>query len=291
MQDAATSVGTPRPPIAGPASGAKSLRLRRALQIVVLGVVLELVLTWVLHLFLFHPSRVEDLSIERFGGRRVRYETDDGVTLTSWLVPARGGRRRTVVYFHGNAATASDCGYWADQLAQRGADVLLAEYRGYGANEGSPSARGLERDAEAAVHYLLIERHVSPSQLVIHGQSLGGGAAVVALAGVGRCAAGGILESTFTSLHDMASAVIGFPLTRLVYDAYGLNSAGRASLIRAPLLHLHGDRDEVVPYAQGLELQAQLRTARFVRVRGGTHNVGDPAARQAMLDFVEHVVP
>lgn len=57
------------------------------------------------------------------------------------------------------------------------------------------------------------------------------------------------------------------------------------------VLHLHGDEDEVVPYALGEALQARLPSARFLRIRGGSHNVAGPAARDAMLAFVEEVAP
>src|SRR5262249_58687814 len=132
----------------------------------------------------------------------VDYLADDGVRLSAWWPPARGARRRTLVFFHGNAETASDGWAWADALADRGTDVLLAEYRGYGHSEGSPSARGIERDAEAAIRYLRDEQHVPLSELVVHGQSLGGAAAFAALAGPANDCAGAVIESTFSSLHD-----------------------------------------------------------------------------------------
>ncbi len=282
-------------PVAGGATpGTRSKRSRRAvlaLRGVGLALLVEFALTFVLHSLLFHPRTTENRSIERVGGTRVRYRTTDGVALVGWLVRAHGPRRRTVVYFHGNAATASDYWGWADALAARGADVLLAEYRGYGESDGDPSAHGVEHDADAAIRYVLEVRRVSPRRLVVHGQSLGGAAAIVALSGSAREAAGGIVESTFTSLHAMSRAVLGVALTRLVYDGYALDSAARAPAIRARLLHVHGDRDEVVPFANGEALQARLPNARFLRVRGGTHNVADPAARAAMLDFVDEVVP
>lgn len=295
-EPAADEPATREPTSAEPTRGAepRSRRARwlsRGARVLGLLLLFELALGWIFQALLFHPTRDENPSIEHVGGARVSYRTDDGLTLVGWMVPAQGTARRTVVYFHGNATTASDCWRWADALSQRGADVLLAEYRGYGKSDGSPSARGLERDADAAIRYVREVRHASPRTLIVHGQSLGGAAAVVALSGRARDAAGGILESTFTSLHDMSRAVLGVPLSWLVYDAYGLDSAARAPAIRARVLHVHGDRDEVVPYALGEALQSKLRTARFLRVRGGTHNVSDAAARQAMLDFVEEVAP
>lgn len=247
-------------------------------------------LTKVLHLFLFHPSSVEDAHVERIG-TRVRYRASDGVELASWWIPATAPRRRTVVYFHGNAATASDCWWWAQELAAEGADVLLAEYRGYGQSAGTPSARGIGLDAEAAIRYLREERGVPMRELVVHGQSLGGAAAMVALSGPASDAAGGVLESTFTSLHDMARAVVGLPLSRIVRDAYALDSATAAPLVRAPILHLHGEADEVIPFALGEALDRLLPHSTFLRIAGGTHNLVDENARREIRKFVAERVP
>ncbi len=266
-------------------------RARKALHVGALLGSIYLVLSYALSWMLFHPSREVGRDVERVGGERVSYVTRDGVRLVSWLVPARGPRRRTVVYFHGNAGVASACWGWAASLAERGADVLLAEYRGYGESEGSPSAAGIELDAEAAVRFVLEERRVPASELVVQGQSLGGAAAIAALAGPARDAAGGVLESTFTSLHDMGRAVVGLPLTYLVPDAYHLNSAARAPRLSIPILQIHGDRDETIPFSQGEQLRELLRPRRFVRVPGGTHNLVDPRVDEEILRFIEEVAP
>lgn len=250
----------------------------------------HLVLTSILHMFLFHPSAAEAPEVARIG-ERAEYAADDGVRLSGWWVPARGARRRTLVFFHGNAETASDGWHWADALADRGTDVLLAEYRGYGQSQGAPSARGIERDAEAAIRYLVEERHVTPGELVVQGHSLGGAAAITALAGPASRAAGAVIESTFTSLHDMARHIVGLPLTRLLPDAYALDSAARAPSIHVPILHVHGDRDEVIPFELGVRLGALFPSERFVRVEGGMHNLGEPAVTREILAFVEDVAP
>jgi pimeloyl-ACP methyl ester carboxylesterase len=248
------------------------------------------VLASVLNMFLFHPSSEEAPEIARIG-ERVTYTSEDGVRLSSWWVPARGERRRTLVYFHGNAATASDLWFWADALADHRTDVLLAEYRGYGQSEGAPSARGIERDAEAAIRYLLDERHVALSELVVQGQSLGGAAAITALAGPASHAAGGVIESTFTSLHDMARVIVGVPLTRLLPDAYALDSASRAPSIHVPILQLHGDGDQVIPFELGERLGTLWPNGEFVRVPRGAHNLADPSVQPRIFAFIDRVAP
>lgn len=265
-------------------------RVRRGVMIVVVLGGVGALLTSILHVFLFHPSSDEVPEVARVA-ERVAYRAEDGVRLEGWLVRARGRRHRTVVSFHGNAATASGMWPFGVWLAQRGSDVLLAEYRGYGRSEGRPSARGIERDAEAAVRFLLEARGVAPSELVVHGQSLGGAAALAALAGPAREAAGGIVESTFTSLHDMARVVVGLPLTRLVPDAWALDNLARAGEVRAPMLQIHGDRDEVIPYALGERLRERLRPRRFVRVRGGAHNLERAEVNDAIDAFLREVTP
>ena len=252
--------------------------------------VLHHVLTYVLSTFLFHPSRDEGDEIARVA-ERVEYVTRDGVRIRSWLVRSRTPRRRTVVYFHGNGGLAAGSSHWGQWLAERGSDVLLAEYRGYGASEGTPSAAGIERDAEAAIHYLRDVEHVPPRELVVHGQSLGGAAAIAALAGPARDAAGGVIESSFTSLHDMGRAVLGIPLTYVVSDAYHLNNLARAGEVRAPILQLHGDADDLIPFAQGRRLSEGLRSRRFVTIEGGLHNLASPRVPEEVQRFLEEVAP
>lgn len=284
-------MSSPDPPAPSPWTPPRGTRRRTLLVVAqVLGypAIIFVVLSYILQMMLFHPSREEAREVERLG-QRVTYRASDGVRLSSWLVRARGSRRRTLVYFHGNAATASDCWGWASLLREQGTDVLLAEYRGYGQSEGRPSAAGIELDAAAAVRFLLEDERVPPSELVVHGQSLGGAAAISALAGPARDAAGGVIESSFTSLHDMARQVVGLPLTYAVPDAYHLDSASRASRVRAPVLQIHGDQDEVIPYAIGERLRDALSPRRFVRVPGGQHNLLDVDAE--IVRFLDEVAP
>ncbi len=275
------------------ASAPSSARGRAILGVLVVLAALfgiHALLTSILAAFLFHPSGEPPLE-PRPGLERVSYVTSDGVRLSGWLVRARGERRRTVVSFHGNAATAANTIPWGEWLASEGADVLLAEYRGYGESEGAPSASGIERDAEAAVRFVLDVLHRAPSELVVYGQSLGGAAAIAALAGPARGAAGGIVESSFTSLHDMARVSVGLPLTYLIPDAYSLNSLARASEVRAPILALHGASDHLIPFAQGRRLAQALRARRFVAIERGEHNLERGQVEDAIRRFLDEVTP
>jgi len=235
-----------------------------------------LVLWWplgtaILHAFLFHPSQAGATAALPTGIERVRY--GDGQRLNGYFVHA-SAPRRTIVFFHGNAGDAWHALPLAQSLAMDGSDVMLAEYRGYGGSNGWPSAFGVREDGEAAMHYLLAERHVDPSHLVVTGQSLGGAVAIDALAH--HRVAAGVLFSTFTTLHDMSRAVIGFPLSWTVPDAWAFDSRDALAHVHAPLAFFHGDADELIPLTLARELYAAAPAPKELTVvHGGTHNLGN----------------
>jgi len=251
--------------------------------------VIQFVLRFVLHTMLFHPQTADDVEARALGAETVSYAADDGPLLRGYWMDAVGPRQRTVVCFHGNGETASQNTSWAAALAAQGSDVLLAEYRGYGGSTGSPSARGIERDADAAIRYLTDERQVPLDELVVYGRSLGGAAAIHVLSGTAREARAGVLHSTFTSLHDLASNTLGVPLTRLVVDGWALNSVAKATRVRVPIFHAHGDSDTLIPYRIAEQLHAAFPphpNSRFLTVLGGTHNSFERSTYDAIEAFI-----
>lgn len=259
-----------------------------ALVFVVLVLATERLLTWVLALFLFHPHGVLRAEVGGHEAEEVHYPSEDGVELVGYYVPPRARRQRTVLVFHGNATTASEQVGWAEVLGAESA-VFFAEYRGYGASDGTPSARGIECDAEAAVRYLREVRGTPSSELVVIGRSLGGAAAIHVLAGVAHDARAGVIDSTFTSLHAMSSEILGIPLTYLVRDGYALDSLARAPRVRAPVFQTHGDADALIPLAQAQALHAALSEDARLGLRvvsGGPHARPDERTMRELLAFV-----
>jgi fermentation-respiration switch protein FrsA (DUF1100 family) len=115
----------------------------------------------------------------------------------------------------------------------------------------------------------------------------------VALAAEGPLG-GVILESTFTSLPDLARAVAG-PLGRLLVRE-GFDSIGRIPTVRTPLLFFHGDRDEVVPFALGRRLfEAAPDPKDFEVIAGARHNdtveVGGAPYIARIAAFLAEVTP
>jgi uncharacterized protein len=154
-------------------------------------------------------------------------------------------------------------------LSAAGFDVLAFDYRGYGRSSGRPSEHGTYRDARAARDALLRQEGVDAARVLYLGESLGG-AVTLALA-VELPPAGLILQSTFTSVRDMAR--LHYPLIpgALVPDAYP--SLRLVRRLGTPLLVLHGDRDPIVPPVHGDELFAAAPGPKRIEVfAGAAHN-------------------
>ena len=177
----------------------------------------------------------------------VAIETGDGERLHGWWVPAAAPAHGHVLFLHGNAGNIGDRVPHVELLAAAGLDVLAFDYRGYGGSSGRPSERGTRRDAAAARAALLRRPGVDPERVLYVGESLGG-AVALALA-IDAPPAGLVLQSTFTSIRDMAR--LHYPLVprAVVPDAYP--SLRLVAAVRTRLLVLHGDRDELVPLMYG----------------------------------------
>jgi pimeloyl-ACP methyl ester carboxylesterase len=174
--------------------------------------------------------------------------TEDGQWLHGWWVPATGGPRLGhVLLLHGNAGNIGDRVPHVELLAAAGFDVLAFDYRGYGRSSGRPGEQGTYRDARAALAMLLRQDGVDPARVLYLGESLGG--AIALELALSSPPAGLILQSAFTSIRDMARAHYPFIPRSAVPDAYP--SVRLIAGLRAPLLCLHGERDEIVPLLYG----------------------------------------
>jgi uncharacterized protein len=192
----------------------------------------------------------------------VTIATEDGERLHGWWIPAEGSPAAHVLLCHGNAGNVGDRVVHAALLTAAGLDVLLFDYRGYGRSSGRPSEPGTYRDARAARRALLEQPGVDPSRLLYLGESLGGAVALVLA--LEAPPAGLILQSTFTSVRDLAR--LHYPLIpkRLVPDAYP--SSRRIADLHAPLLVLHGDRDEIAPPSHAERLYAAAKEPKRLHV-------------------------
>lgn len=212
----------------------------------------------------------------------ITLHTQDNLELMSWYKPAINNQP-TVLYLHGNAGHIGYRMHLARQFINAGLGVLLLEYRGYGGNKGRPSEQGLYKDGQAALTFLN-QQGIKPEKLILYGESLGTGVATELASKHAVCAV--ILQAPYTSL--IALAHFHYPLIFLKpWDKF--DSLARIQAINAPLLVLHGEQDNVVPYKEGLTLfNAANEPKKMITFRNlDHHNLWDtPDFSREVLQFI-----
>ena len=207
-------------------------------------VVLARVLRWE-DAFIYFPTRATYMTPAEMG---LAYEDvrfgEDG-RLHGWFVPGRS--RVVILWCHGNAGNLSVPGRieYMKRLHDRlGVGFFIFDYRGYGQSAGKPTEAGLYQDARDALAYLHSRGDVDPDRIVYYGKSLGG--AVASHLATREPPYRLILESAFSSAPDMAQVVFPFlPVRYLVTSRF--SNRDHLAGVHAPVLIIHGDRDEKVP--------------------------------------------
>lgn len=241
--------------------------------------------------FIFYPDDylIADPSDWGMPFEDVYFSTADGLTLNGWFVP--GEKEMTWLWFPGNAGNIS---YRLDNLRllhhRLSLNIFIFDYRGYGRSQGRPSEEGTYLDAEAALDYLRSRRDIDPDAIIFFGRSLGS-AIAVNLATKHKCL-GLILESPPTSLVGMMKRL--FPSLPPEELPIKYDSLSKIKRISVPLLILHGDCDEVVPFFMGRKLyEAANEPKQFYTIENAGHNdtymVGGEEYFQAIENFIESV--
>jgi fermentation-respiration switch protein FrsA (DUF1100 family) len=222
--------------------------------------------------FIYFPYRMIEVTPDTAGlsYEDVSFKSSDGLNLSGWFIPAED-QIGVLLFCHGNAGNIS---HRLDSILlfnRLRLGVLIFDYRGYGKSGGAPSEIGTYLDAEAAWNYLVHERKVPPHEIVVFGRSLGG--SIAARLSEMYTPKALIIESTFTSMGDLAARFYPFLPVRLLlrfqYDT--LSSLKRVS---APILIVHSRDDELVPFSHAEKLFSEFEGPKeLLEIRGG-HNDG-----------------
>jgi len=182
----------------------------------------------------------------------------EGERLNAWWVPAQAADPQAapaLLYLHGARVNLSGSVYRIRGYARMGFNVLAIDFRGYGrSSERLPSEQSVDEDARAAWDWL-VGRVPQARRRVIYGHSLGGAVAVTLAAAVGPAGAL-VLESTFTSMREMAErSAFGFlPLDALLTQRFEVLE--KIARVQMPVLIVQGSEDSIVPVEMAQELFA-----------------------------------
>jgi len=251
----------------------KKFIVNRLLVIGIALIVIALLIQVFENKFIYFPPRypVGWVSPQVYGlaPEEVWITAEDGVRLNAWFL-ANSASPKVLLWFHGNA---ENIGMGLEQMkafSHLGTNIFAIDYRGYGKSEGSPNEAGVYRDGEAAFRYLTEKRNFEPRHIYVYGHSLGG---AVATEVAFRHPCGGlIVESSFTSMRDMARRVLKIPLMEYVTHSR-FDSIGKMPRVQAPVMIIHGTDDKLIPFSMGQRLYEAAREPKvFLPIQGGGHD-------------------
>jgi alpha-beta hydrolase superfamily lysophospholipase len=234
------------------------------------------------------PDGVEELDLAVPAGARSE-------RLHAWWWRADAADAPAVLYLHGSRWNLTGQLTRIEQLHDFGFSVLAVDYRGFGRSEKlMPSEDTVYADARVAFDRLA-GLQPDPARRYIYGHSLGGAVAIDLAAhlsaGDGPVPARGlIVESTFTTLADIARALSydWLPVQWIMTQKF--DSVTKIAQVRMPVLLAHGDADRYVPARFSRALYDAARAPkRLLLVEGGSHNnsmrLGRDSYRDALHEF------
>lgn len=183
----------------------------------------------------------------QLGGEYFLIRSKDGTQFAS-IYLKNSAATFTVLYLHGNGDELGSARPFVDAVRERGYSVMAIDYRGYGRSEGRPTARGVNEDALAALHYLRDQARVPLDRVIVLGYSLGGSPAVELAASE---AIGGLaLQAAYTSVFRIKSEFLA-----RVFAPFDFNkNIQRIAAVKSPILLLHGTQDALIKPEHGYRL-------------------------------------
>ena len=258
------------------------------------------------HLKTHKPSYVASAELGKF----ISFQSFDDLTLNAFLrFAATENAKGTVLLLHGIRSSKEHYAELSEQLAARGYNAVAVDLRAHGQSEGTHCTFGVKekKDISRLITKLLETEGVNEN-IGIWGQSLGGAVALQTLA-IDKRLRFGIIESTFSRLnsttHDYSSFHLGFdlkPLTNYLlhragkladFDPREANPVEACRNVTQSILMVHGDKDQRISIAYGLENFEQLasKEKEFLTIEGANHltvwQTQGEAYFEKAFDFIE----
>ncbi|ELJ8615993.1 MARTX multifunctional-autoprocessing repeats-in-toxin holotoxin RtxA [Vibrio cholerae] len=204
---------------------------------------------------------------------------------------------KVVLFLHGSGSSAEEqASAIRNHYQKQGIDMLAVNLRGYGESDGGPSEKGLYQDARTMFNYLVNDKGIDPSHIIIHGYSMGGPIAADLAryaAQNGQAVSGLLLDRPMPSMtkaitaHEVANpaGIVG-AIAKAVNGQFSVEKNLKGLPKETPILLL---TDNEGLGEEGEKLRAKLAIAGY-NVTGEQTFYGHEASNRLMGQYADQIV-
>ncbi len=215
-------------------------------------------------------------------------ETKDKIKINGWYMD-NPSSNKVILFFHGNGGNISL--YPVDFFYNLPCDYFVIDYRGYGKSESTPSDEGLYLDGEAAYDFLKNEKKYTEENIIAVGWSLGG--FIASYIAANHKVGGLVLMSSLTSSREQASKKIPAYLQPFIWLKTNYNTLINLENISSPVLVIHGENDEMVPFDMGRRIFQKANEPKYMlsSLEGKHNDIFEKNNRAKIAEFIsEHLL-
>ena len=200
----------------------------------------------------------------------------------------------SLLYFHGNGEIVDDYDWSATFYNEIGINLFVADYRGYGFSDGSPTVTNMIRDSyQIFTDFRKIVEEFGSKSLFVMGRSLGSIPAIEVVCHYQNEVHGLIIESApANNLRQYLTHLI--PANHPIWSNNSkFLSKVRIRSISRPTLIIHAEYDTLIPLEEGKELyeNSGAKDRRFEIIPNSDHNdlmiMGKEQYFKAIEEFIK----
>ena len=242
--------------------------------------------------FIFYPRREDNPGplMPNATDVLVPVERDVSVGCRFYFAQQQGPN---ILFFHGNGEIVSDYDFIAPLYGERGFNLFVADYRGYGFSGGTPTTTSMIHDVHPIFRYFLefLERNQCTGPIFVMGRSLGSASELELGSKNQDQLEGVIIESGFANTFDLLSSLgISTQISPGLEDRV-FSNLEKIRNILLPTLIIHAEQDHIIPvrHARDLYQASPTKYKQLVVIANANHNdllmVGQDQYFEALLDF------
>jgi len=201
----------------------------------------------------------------------------------------------SILYFHGNGEAAAGHDWIASFYNQRGINLFVTDYRGYGTSKGNPTVSNMISDTHALFKGFreIIRQENFSESLFLMGRSLGSIPAIELAYHYQEEVCGLIIESGSANNFRRLWNYIDIKGKEAILGEQSpfLNKV-KIQHVHKPTLIIHGEYDEILPVGEGKELYQSSGSPdkEILIISGAGHNDIMIANQELYFDKIEQFI-